>query len=108
MSNPAIEPRINMVLIKPKKLDDKRGSILIPTSALERDQAAVTEGEIIAIGPDAWTDYPNDMGAEIGDWVVYAQYAGFAVQDAESREKYVLINDQDVKATLARSVENDG
>lgn len=97
-----IEPRTTTVLIRPKKLDEKHGHILIPKSALERQQAAVTEGEVIAIGPDAWDGY-RDKGAKAGDYVAYAQYSGFKVVDAETREEYVLMNDIDIKATLKRS-----
>lgn len=95
-----IQPRTVMVLIKPIELDDKRGKILIPRSALKREQAAVTEGEVIAIGPDAWRDFEFDDGAEVGDHVAFAQYSGFEVTDAETREKFILMNDMDIKATL--------
>jgi len=95
-----IEPRTTMVLVQAKKLDEKRGHILVPKSALVREQHAVTEGTVIAIGPDAWSEYPNDVGAQVGDYVAYAPYSGFYVTDAITREEFLLINDVDIKATL--------
>lgn len=94
-----IEPRTTMVLVKPKKLEEKRGHILVPKSALIREQHAVTEGKVIAIGPDAWSEFA-DIGSEIGDHVAYAQYSGFYVTDSITKTEFILINDVDIKATL--------
>jgi len=95
-----IEPRTTMVLVRPKKLDEKRGHILVPKSTLVREQHAVTEGEVVALGPDVWQDFPNDLGARVGDYIAYAQYSGFYVVDAKTKEEFLLINDVDIKATL--------
>lgn len=98
-----IEPRTVTVLIKPKKVPDQMKGIFLPASVRNREQQAVTEGEVVAIGPDAWNDY-KDTGAEVGDWVFYAQYAGFFVPDPDEKDRdgYVLVNDEDIKAVLKR------
>ena len=104
-----IEPKGVTVLIKPKKVDDKSaGGILIPVSVRNREQAAVTEGEVIAIGPSAWADYEENDGVQVGDWVAYAQYAGHFIADPEGKDRdgYVIVNDQDIKAVIHKGDDN--
>ena len=98
-----IEPKGVTVLIKPQRVDEKSaGGILIPQSVRTREQQAVTQGEVVAIGPSAWNDYPNETGAKVGDWVAYAQYAGHFIPDpdGEDRYGYVIVNDEDIKAVI--------
>jgi len=101
----AIEPRTIMVLVKPHEIQETLdgGVIVIPPDTQSKLRAAVTEGEVIAIGPDAWCDFKYDKGAKVGDWVAFAQYSGFEVRDKKTKQRYLLINDMDIKATLKRS-----
>ncbi len=98
----AIEPRTIMVLVRPSEIGETHdgGMIVIPADTRDRMKAAVTEGEVIAVGPDAWCDFKYDKGAKVGDWVAFAQYSGFEVRDAKTKQRYLLINDMDIKATL--------
>lgn len=105
MSKHGIEPRTVMVLVRPIEIEEatKSGIIQFTDRTMKTAQAAVTEGELIAIGPDAWSDFTNDKGANVGDIVAFARYSGFEVKDAKTKQLYLLMNDMDIKATLKRS-----
>ena len=100
MSNPSgIQPTEFKVLVRPDKIEEKtKGGILLPQDVKERDQAASTAGEIIAISSLAFTyaDWPvTSKPPKIGDRVLFGRYSGMTVK-GEDGEEYRLINDKDV------------
>src|SRR3990167_9770724 len=100
MSNPSgVSPTEFKVLVRPDKIEEKtKGGILLPQDVKERDQAASTAGEIIAISPLAFTyaDWPvTSKSPKIGDRVLFGRYSGMTVK-GEDGEEYRLINDKDV------------
>lgn len=101
--NPSgIRPTEFKVLVKPKAVEEKIGSIFIPEPAREREQHAQMEGEIVAVSPVAFTyaDWPEGVTLpRIGDRVLFAKYAGAIVKGRDGAE-YRIINDKDVAAVL--------
>jgi co-chaperonin GroES (HSP10) len=68
-----------------------------------RIQASVTEGVVVQIGPDAYTDYgyKENKPFKVGDKVQFAKYAGRGVFDPdEPTKRLVVINDEDVLAII--------
>ena len=102
-----IYPTEYKVLIEPKGVETKIGSIIVPVSEQEKQKWATTEGTLIAVSPLAFTyakhDEWKDAGAappKPGDRVIFAKYAGNHVKGKDGKE-YVLANDKDVMAVLA-------
>lgn len=100
-----IYPTEYRVLIRPKEVSDKIGSIIIPDESKDRNQFAQIEGTLVAISPLAFT-YANEgewAGAskpKPGDVVLYAKYAGAVVKGRDGVD-YRIVNDKDITAVLA-------
>lgn len=63
----------------------------------QRDFAAQESGTLIAVGPIAWYDYADrSPWAEVGDIVVYAKYAGKFIEDPDTKEVLILLQDSDI------------
>ena len=91
-----IEPVGHRVLVKPKKVEEKTaGGLYLPQQAQESEQYATEEGELVAVGRQAWKAFDNGMPwAEVGNIVTFAKYAGKVVEIG--KEKYRLMNDEDI------------
>lgn len=104
MTNPSgISPTEYKVLVKPKEVEDKIGSIIIPDSKKDHDTYASVEGEIVALSHLAFTYADasewDDKRPKPGDRVIYAKYAGVRVKGRDGIE-YLLVNDKDICATI--------
>jgi len=91
------------VLIKPKALEKKTESgLIIEYGESEKHHRAGTmEGTIVGIGPLAWNDWGDGSNwVEVGDDVIFAQYAGKLVKDPETKEDFFVINDEDVQVRV--------
>lgn len=75
--------------------------IVLPKEHLKMEQNAVDKGEIVAIGPQAFQELggPEANGVKVGDYAVFAKYAGKLVEDHDGT-KYLIVNDEDVVAIL--------
>lgn len=91
-----ITPILHRILIKPIELEkehDAGGGIKLALAYGDnekRHEAARIEGHIVSMGETA------DVPCKVGDHVVFAKYAGLYVNDPETDEEYVLINDEDI------------
>ena len=99
MNPSGIAPTEFKVLIKPEKIADRTaGGVWKPQDLREKEQAAATQGEIIAISPLAFTyaDWPvTTSPPKVGDRVAFARYAGMTVKGSDG-EEYRLVNDRDI------------
>jgi co-chaperonin GroES (HSP10) len=102
LSESGISPTEFKVLVEPKPVATKIGSIHIPAQKIEKDEWATTEGRIVAIAPlafkyaseEEWGDHPKP---NLGDWVIFAKYAGLRVTGNDGKD-YLLLNDKDLCA----------
>lgn len=114
-----IEPVLHRIIVKQFdiKKEDKTfasatgaGLILPKQGQMEREQAAVDRGTVVAIGPTVFRDFEAEMNLKIGDDIVFARHSGKVVRDPEQAEdddtKYIAINDEDVVAILRKKAEN--
>ena len=91
------------VLIKPKELETKTqsGILINYGDAEKRHKVATMEGTIAGIGPLAWHDWGDGTHwVEVGDRVLFAQYAGKLVQDPDTKEEFFVCNDEDVQVRI--------
>jgi co-chaperonin GroES (HSP10) len=74
-----------------------------------RRRATITDGVVLSVGPDCWSDFgytPETQPVKTGDTVQFAKFAGSAVADPEDPSKrLVMLNDEDVLAII-KSKEN--
>ena len=78
----------------------------------KRIAASVTQGEVVAVGPDAFSDYNSNYAllsmkpVQPGDVIQFAKYAPAPVYDeARPNDKLAVINDEDV-LVIIKSKEN--
>lgn len=108
MNNPTgISPTEFKLLVKPKAAEEvSKGGIIIPSSEVDKQKFAQTEGVVVAVSPLAFTYAKQEewdaVGAkppQPGQTVLYARYAGVNVKGKDGGE-YLLIADKDVVATI--------
>ena len=75
-----------------------------------REQATVSIGTVISVGSQAYKAFSKDFTGEPwckpGDKVFFARFAGASVEDPESGESYLLLNDDDICAVITGEKEN--
>ena len=90
------------ILVLPFKMNEKtKGGVIMNESTLERQQVASQCGNVIAMGPQCYKDnerYPEGPWCKVGDWVVFARYAGsrINIEGGEVR----LLNEDEILATV--------
>lgn len=102
-----IIPAGHRLLVKPQKIEDvdkvyasaaKAGIITLDQTA-RQEQLAVDKGIVVSIGINAFKAFDDgDPWCVEGDLVAYARYGGKIVQDPETNENYIILNDEDVVA----------
>ena len=96
-----IVPAGHRVLVKIDEVEEKTtGGIFIPKATAERQEEAGIIGTLVAVGDTAWKDFGGRAWACIGDRVMIAKYGGFIAEDPDTKEKYRLLNDEDICAVL--------
>ena len=90
------------LLVLPFKMNEKtKGGVIINESTLERQQVASQCGNVLAMGSECYKDkerYPTGPWCKVGDWVVFARYAGsrINIEGGEVR----LLNEDEILATV--------
>lgn len=105
-----LEPLGHRILVKQDKLEDtdpafkaaKAAGLIIESLEKEREQAAVARGVVVSIGPTCWKhpELGSDPWAAVGDYVYFAKYAGAVITDPKTKEKFILLNDEDIIAKV--------
>tara|TARA_R100000656_G_scaffold4_1_gene3 strand:+ start:295 stop:738 length:444 start_codon:yes stop_codon:yes gene_type:complete len=90
------------ILVLPFKMKEKtEGGLYLGQETVERQQVASQCGNVLAMGSECYQDkkrYPSGPWCKVGDWVVFARYAGsrIEIQGGEVR----LLNEDEVLATI--------
>jgi co-chaperonin GroES (HSP10) len=71
----------------------------------EREKKATTTGTLVAVGPMAWKAFDGEKEgwepwAQIGEKVMFGRYAGDLITHPETKEEYMLLNDEDLYLVL--------
>ena len=103
-TNPSgISPTEYNVLVKPEKIDDKtKGGVLLADTTLDRKQAFMTKGVLVAVSPLAFTYERFPEGhppPKVGDTVIFTKAAGVSVEGVDGAE-YKLLKDKDIGAVI--------
>jgi len=90
------------ILVLPFKIDEKtKGGVLLGKETVERQQVASQCGNVLAMGGSCYSDkerYPEGPWCKIGDWVVFARYAGSRIEIEGGEVR--LLNEDEVLATV--------
>lgn len=97
-----IIPAGHKVLIRPKPVEKYSGAIELIVNE-DRELAATTEGEVIAIGETAYMKVDDGRAwVKPGDYVLYAKYAGALAVDPDTDVQYVVVHDVDIVCIIKR------
>ena len=90
------------LLVLPFKMNEKtKGGVIINESTLERQQVASQCGNVLAMGSECYKDkerYPSGPWCKVGDWVVFARYAGSRIEIEGGEVR--LLNEDEILATV--------
>ncbi len=110
-----ITPLLHRIIIKQFDVTEKdktfqsakAAGILLSGNQMDREQAAVDRGTVVAIGPTAFKDFGSEVTIAIGDDIVFARHAGKTIRDPEQADddttKYIAVNDEDLIAILRKN-----
>ena len=96
------EPTGWRLIVLPFKMDEKtKGGIIVNETTLEKQQVASQCGNVLAMGPQCYRDkerYPEGPWCKVGDWVVFARYAGSRIEIDGGEVR--LLNEDEILATV--------
>jgi co-chaperonin GroES (HSP10) len=87
-------PTGHHVLIEMDAVENVSKGGIILAHDTKREQGSAVVGVVKAIGDDCWFD-KNSMWAKVGNKVLIAKFAGFAISDTLR-----VINDEDILAVI--------
>jgi chaperonin GroES len=90
------------ILVLPFRMDEKtKGGILVGQDTLDKQQVASQCGNVLAMGSQCYKDkerYPSGPWCAVGDWVIFARYAGSRIQIEGGEIR--LLNEDEILATV--------
>ena len=90
------------ILVLPFRMDEKtKGGILMGQDTLDKQQVASQCGNVLAMGSQCYKDkerYPSGPWCKVGDWVIFARYAGSRIQIEGGEIR--LLNEDEILATV--------
>ena len=97
-----LEPAGHRVLVRIEEADEvTKGGIIIAKTIADRETEANIFGTVVAVGKNAWKAFDSgEPWAAVGDRVAIAKYGGFIIEDPDTKEKFRLLNDEDVTAVV--------
>jgi len=101
-----IKPCGHRVLVKCDEVDEKTsGGLYLAVQTKERKENEQIFGNLVAVGPTAWKAFDKDdpewkPWAKVGDRVTFAKYGGFSIEDPVTKEKFRILNDEDIVSVI--------
>jgi len=81
--------------------EKSRGGVLFSHETIDKQQIASQCGNVLAMGPQCYKDterYPDGPWCKVGDWVIFARYAGSRIQIEGGEVR--LLNEDEILATV--------
>ena len=99
-----IKPAGHRVLVKPDEVEEKVGSLYLAVETKERRANEQIFGTLVAIGENAWKAFDEGKPwAKVGDRVTFAKYGGFSIEDPITKEKFRILNDEDIVSVIVEA-----
>ena len=90
------------MLVLPFRMNEKsKGGVLFGTETIDKQQVASQCGNVLAMGSECYKDkerYPTGPWCKVGDWVVFARYAGSRIEIDGGEVR--LLNEDEILATV--------
>lgn len=98
---PGLTPMGYNVLVALDVIEEKIGSLYVPTKHQERENSASERGRIVAVSQMAFKggDWEGCETPKTGDAVLFQRYAGTEFE-GDDKKKYRIIADADLKGVL--------
>jgi len=61
-----------------------------------KQQIAIDRGTVISVGSTAFKDFGGEAWCAVGDQVGFAKFGGKYIKDPETKEDFLILNDEDV------------
>lgn len=95
----------------PEALKQVGFKVEAPTDIKRREEVASDVGTVVQVGSTAWAAFDKYLknGQSNPDWqpwcnegdmILFARYSGKIVEDPVTKERFMLINDEDVQAVV--------
>lgn len=107
-----IKPCGHRLLVKPfkqeevdeiyRKHSEFMKSLTIINENKKREDASVDRGVVVSIGTTAWKNdsFGHEPWCKVGDEILFAKFSGKFIDDPETGESFVILNDEDVVAVV--------
>lgn len=101
-----IKPLGHRVLIRTEVVEEatESGIVFMGAATLKLEQAACSIGELVDYGDQAWRafsiDFTGPPWCKRGDRVYFSRHAGARIDDPETGEGFILMNDEDICAVI--------
>ena len=90
------------MLVLPFRMSEKsKGGVLFGTETIDKQQVASQCGNVLAMGSECYKNkerYPHGPWCKVGDWVVFARYAGSRIEIDGGEVR--LLNEDEILATV--------
>ena len=90
------------MLVLPFRMNEKsKGGVLFANETVDKQQVASQCGNVLAMGSECYKDkerYPSGPWCKVGDWVVFARYAGSRIEIDGGEVR--LLNEDEILATV--------
>ena len=93
------------ILVRPDEVKTRTESGIELALDLNAEKGARVTGTIVDIGEIAWKAFNPQSpyaGLRVGDRVYFAKYAGKRLVDFDTKEEYVVLNDEDIVAKFIK------
>jgi co-chaperonin GroES (HSP10) len=89
----------------PQGLKDSKFEVVKPHELEKREEAGTEIGTVVSVGPTAFKAFdgsdPNwKPWCKPGDRVIFTRYSGKKVEDPVTKEKFFVVNDEDIQVVV--------
>lgn len=89
----------------PEGLAQAKFEVHKPVQQQRMEEAGTQTGVVLQVGNTAWKAFDGDSATwlpwcKVGDRIIFARYAGKFVEDPGTKERFMVINDEDVQAVI--------
>jgi co-chaperonin GroES (HSP10) len=89
----------------PQALKDSKFEVVKPADLEKRHEAATETGTVIQVGNTAFRAFDGqdskwEPWCKAGDRVLFTRYSGKIIEDPVSKEKFMIVNDEDIQAIV--------
>lgn len=93
----------------PQALKDNKFEVVKPVDLAKREEAGTETGTVIQVGNTAFRAFdgqdPNwEPWCKAGDRVLFTRYSGKIIEDPVSKEKFMIVNDEDIQAIVTGEI----